>query len=119
MDILADTGVLLRFMEPSDPDRLVITDAIEAIFSRGDRIVFGPQNAAEFMSASTRPRTVRGGFGLSHAEASRRLDDLETSFPMLFDDRYAYGIWRSLITRHAVMGKQVHDARLVTASRTS
>ena len=71
MDILADTGILLRFMEPNDPLCLLVQDAVKVLRGRGDRIVFALQNAAEFWNVSTRPVTARGGMGLSRWERTR------------------------------------------------
>lgn len=113
MDILADTGILLRIMEPSDPLRPTIVAAARLIRRRGDRLVFAAQNAAEFWNVCTRPKTSRGGMGLSAPEADRRLNRLERAFGRLADVDRAYLNWRSLIRTLAVMGKQVHDARLV------
>jgi predicted nucleic acid-binding protein len=113
MDILADTGILLRFMEPSDPACQLVQNAIQLLRSRGDRVMFAPQNAAEFWNVSTRPTTARGGMGLSLPETHRRLSVIEIAFPMLFDLNSAYAIWRSLVVAYSVKGKQVHDARLV------
>ena len=119
MDILADTGILLRFMEPNDPLCLLVQDAVKVLRGRGDRIVFALQNAAEFWNVSTRPVTARGGMGLSIAETDRRLTVIETTFPTLHDLKLTFGIWRKLIVAHSVKGKQVHDARLVALMKTN
>lgn len=113
MDILADTGILLRFMEPSDPSRSMIVRAVSIIRSRSDRLIIAPQNAAEFWNVCTRPKTSRGGMGLSVKETDNRLIQIERGFPLLYDDDIAYQIWRSLVLTQVVLGKQVHDARLV------
>jgi predicted nucleic acid-binding protein len=38
---------------------------------------------------------------------------IEAAFPVLIESPAAYSNWRSLIVIHSVLGKQVHDARLV------
>jgi predicted nucleic acid-binding protein len=113
MDLLADTGILLRLLEPADPHHADCDRAVRAIHARGDRIVVAPQNIAEFWNVCTRPASARGGYGLDVAETNRRLTILEAVFAVLFEPPAVYRIWRTLIVTHAVQGKQVHDARLV------
>ncbi len=113
MDVLADSGILLRLLEPTDPLYVIIDQAVRLVHARGDRIVIAPQNVAEFWNVCTRPATARGGYGLSIAETDRRLTIIEAVFAVLSEPPGAYRLWRSLVTTHAVQGKQVHDARLV------
>ena len=113
MDVLADSGILLRLLEPTDALHAASDQAVRVLHSRGDRIVIAPQNVAEFWNVCTRPATVRGGYGLSIAEADRRLTIIEAVFAVLSEPPTAYRLWRSLVMAHAVQGKQVHDARLV------
>lgn len=119
MDILADTGILLRFMEPNDPSCQLVQDAVKVLRKRGDRIVFSLQNAAEFWNVSTRPVAARNGMGLPIAETDRRLTVIESTFPILHDSQPTFGIWRKLVVAHSVNGKQVHDARLVALMKTN
>ena len=68
---------------------------------------------AEFWNVCTRPATARGGFGLSIADADRRLRIIERLFRVLPDNPATYQAWRALVVAHALKGVQVHDARLV------
>jgi predicted nucleic acid-binding protein len=113
MDVLADSGILLRLLEPTDPLHTTIDQAVKLLHARGDRIVIALQNVAEFWDVCTRPATARGGYGLSIAETDRRLTIIEGVFAVLSEPSSAYRLWRSLVMTHAVQGKQVHDARLV------
>jgi predicted nucleic acid-binding protein len=113
MRILADTGILLRLLERTDPQHALIRQAVRALRTRGDALVTWPQNVAEFWNVSTRPATARGGFGLTVQEADRRVLIVERVCPVLPDSPSAFGLWRQLVVQHAVMGVQVHDARLV------
>jgi predicted nucleic acid-binding protein len=113
MLILIDSGILLRLLEPTDPQHPVIRQAIRTLRSRGDHLVTSPQNAAEFWNVCTRPATARGGFGLTIAEAERRLRIIERLFQVPPDHLASYALWRQLVVIHAVQGVQVHDARLV------
>ncbi len=113
MDVLADSGILLRLLDSADPLHVTIDQAVTVLHARGDRIVIAPQNVAEFWNVCTRPATARGGYGLSIAETDRRLAIIEAVFAVLSEPSTAYRLWRSLVMTHAVQGKQVHDARLV------
>jgi predicted nucleic acid-binding protein len=115
MLILADTGVLLRLLERTDPQHADIRQAMRLIRQRGDRCVTSPQNIAEFWNVCTRPAAARGGLGLSATDTETRLRLLERLVPVLLDNPSAYAHWRRLIVAHAVMGVHVHDARLVAS----
>ena len=124
MFILVDSGILLRLLEPTDPQHLAVRQAVRTLRGRGDTLITSPQNAAEFWNICTRPAAARGGFGLTVAEADRRLRIVERLFQVLPDHPAAYTLWRRLVVTYAVHGVQVHDARLVAymqgaGSRTS
>ena len=74
--------------------------------------VTSTQNIAEFWNVCTRPPTARGGLGLSVDQASKRLKLLERFITVLREPPSAYDRWKTLIVKHGVEGKQVHDARL-------
>ena len=113
MFMLADTGILLRLVARSDPQCALVRGAVRLLRQRGERLVTSPQNVAEFWNVCTRPAGARGGFGLSVADAARRLRIVERLFPILPDSPAAYALWKRLVEDHGVMGVQVHDARLV------
>ena len=113
MDVLADTGVLLRLLTPSDPDHVFARKAVTTLESNGEALVMAGQNLAEFWAVCTRPASARGGLGLSVSEVSSRLAVLEGMFGVIHETRQSYHFWRHLVTSLAVQGKQVHDARLV------
>lgn len=113
MDILCDTGILLRLFEPLEPLRPVVDQAVALLRAGGDRLVVGFQNVAEFWNVCTRPSMARGGLGLTVSQAEARLRRLEAAFHQLSEPPSVYPNWRQLVVTHAVLGKQVHDARLV------
>jgi predicted nucleic acid-binding protein len=113
MLVLVDSGILLRLLERTDPQHAAIRGAVRALRARGDTLVTAAQNAAEFWNVCTRPATARGGYGLSIADADRRLRVIERLFHVLPDSPAVYQAWRNLLVAHAVKGVQVHDARLV------
>ena len=57
---------------------------------------------------------ARGGFGLSADEAAKRLRMLERFILVLGEPESAYGRWKALVQKHKVLGRQVHDARIVS-----
>ncbi len=113
MQVLADTGILLRLLERTDPQHLAVREALRRIRNRGDTLVTAHQNRAEFWNVCTRPITARGGLGLSVTDAERRLRTAERVFPLLPDSPATYPVWRQLLFSHSIMGVQTHDARLV------
>ena len=78
MDVLVDTGVLLRLIIPSDPGHVEARRAIKLLRRRGDKLITLTQNASEFWNVCTSPVTVRGGYGLSieRLERSMKLTSL-------------------------------------------
>ena len=117
MLVLADSGVLLRLLQRTDPEHAVVRQALRILRGRGDTIVVSPQNAAEFWNVCTRPQAARGGLGLTFAETDRRLRIIERVFDVIPDSATTYALWRQLVTAHDVMGVRVHDARLVAWMR--
>jgi hypothetical protein len=84
MVYLLDTGVLLRLFDRADPNCLIIRKALWEGRRAGDQFVVSVQKIAEFRNVSTRPRSARGGYGLSISQVERRLRVLERawrSFP--------------------------------------
>ena len=112
MLVLCDSGILLRLFEPTDPRHPAVRAAVDALLARGDQLVTAPQNVAEFWNVCTRPAAARGGFGLTTADAERRLEAVEKTFALLTEPPTTYALWRTLVVTHAVQGKQVHDARI-------
>lgn len=118
MDILVDTGVLLRLLHKADPQNSPIRQTLRRLKSGGDQFVATPQNIAEFWNVCTRPSTARGGFGLSPAETERKLRLLERIIRVIPDVPAMYELWKHLVIARSVSGVQVHDARLVAAMKS-
>ena len=90
MLVLVDSGILLRLLEPSDPQHAAIRGAVRALRSRGDTLVTAAQGAAEFWNVCTRPAAARGGYGPSIADSDRRQRVVERLFHVLPDSPAAY-----------------------------
>ena len=117
MDILIDTGILLRLVIRTDPAHQEARKAVRLLKARGDNIVALTQNAAEFWNVCTRPASAKGGYGLSIEEARKKLQILERLVEFRADSMAAFQEWKRLVTAHSVSGVQVHDTRLVAAMR--
>jgi predicted nucleic acid-binding protein len=113
---LADTNVLLRFAERTQPLHPLIRRAVRTLRSGGHALRAASQNFVEFWHVATRP-VARNGLGLSLADAERLLRLVERVFVLLPDDPGVYSEWRQLVIAFGVSGAQVYDARLVATMR--
>jgi len=115
MEILVDTGVLLRLVIRTEPAHLEAREAVRTLKARGERLIALTQNAAEFWNVCTRPSTARGGYGLSIQETAKKLRLIERLIEFRPDSLAAFQEWKRLLIAHSVSGVQVHDTRLVAA----
>ena len=111
---LIDSNILIRWVQPSDPDYAVVESALDALARQGAILCYTSQNLAEFWNACTRPAD-RNGYGLSPQETDRRARLFEARLRLLPDSLSVHQEWRRLLVAHGVSGVQVHDARLVAA----
>jgi predicted nucleic acid-binding protein len=111
---LLDTGILVRIPHRTDPLNPEIRQALRRLAGSGHSFVTTRQNIAEFWNVCTRPMSARGGFGLSPDETARRLRMLERFVLVLSEPDSAYARWKALVQKHNVLGRQVHDARIVS-----
>jgi predicted nucleic acid-binding protein len=115
MDVLIDTGVLLRLVVRSDPAHTEGRTAIRTLKSRGDKLITLTQNAAEFCNVCTRPQSARGGYGLTIQDTGKKLSLVERLMEIRPESRAAFEEWKRLIIAHGVQGAKVYDARIVAA----
>jgi predicted nucleic acid-binding protein len=113
MQILVDTGVLLRAFDRSLPDQRTIFRAFRKLWSHNHDLVTTSQNIAEFWNVSTRPIQARGGFGLAVDVVAARVKLIERLGDVLPFSDSAYDEWRRLVVTHKIIGVAVHDAKLV------
>ena len=114
---LADTNILLRFVDTEAKEHELVKNAVTSSLGRGDSVVLVPQTLYEFWATSTRPLSVNG-FGWDTARARQEVEGLLENFELLSDSPDLFGTRLELVTQHGVKGKQVHDARLVAAMQT-
>ena len=113
---LVDSNILIRWVQPADPDYPIVEAALSTLVKSGAVLCYTSQNLGEFWNASTRP-VPRNGFGLSPEETDRRARLFEARLRLLADSLAVHDEWRRLLVDYDVSGVQVHDTRLVAAMR--
>jgi predicted nucleic acid-binding protein len=109
---LIDTSILARLANTADIQYPVAVHAVMELHRQGEALRVTPQNLVEFRNAATRP-VAQNGLGLTAAEATTRASIFEAAFPLLVETPDIYPAWKALVDALGVIGKQVHDARLV------
>jgi predicted nucleic acid-binding protein len=109
---LIDTSVLGRLANTADSFYAVATRAVVELHRGGEALHVTPQNLIEFRSVATRP-VAANGLGLSPEDAEAKAGAFEVAFPLLADTPAVFPAWKTLVAALCVVGKQVHDARLV------
>lgn len=112
MAYLLDTNILVRLANPADPDYTLTNRTVEVFLNRGEVLHVTPQNLLEFRAVATRPKAVNG-LGATAAEAEAHTATFEKTFPLLPDTPDIFPAWKAVVVAAGVIGKQVHDARLV------
>ncbi|MDP1796439.1 MAG: PIN domain-containing protein [Planctomycetaceae bacterium] len=112
MAYLIDTNVLVRLANSDDANHAVATHAVLELHRRGEELRLTPQVLIEFRNVATRPKEANG-LGLSVADTERLAMGFEASFPLLVETPDIYKAWKDLVRSLGIVGKQVHDARLV------
>ncbi len=112
MAYLIDTTILGRLANASDAQHAVAARAVLELHRRGEVLHITPQVMIEFRNVATRPVTVNG-LGLSTVDAEALAATFEARFPLLAETPDVYPAWKALVGALGVIGKQVHDARLV------
>jgi predicted nucleic acid-binding protein len=112
MAYLIDTTVLVRLANTGDVLHAVAARAVLELHRRGEALHITPQVMIEFRNVATRPVAANGA-GLSIADAEAHAAAFEARFPLLAETSDIYPAWKALVGALGVIGKQVHDARLV------
>ncbi len=109
---LLDTNVWLWAIEPDTPHHTLAVDALVALLGQGDEIFVTAQNLIEFWSVTSRPSEANG-FGWSPEAVRIEAERVLAQFPLLDETPSVFVHWLDLVTTHRVIGRRVHDARLV------
>ena len=112
MAYLVDTSVLCRLANAADTCHPIAVRAVLELHRRGEVLHVTAQNLIEFRNVATRS-IDKNGLGLSPADTEGKAAVFEATFPLLAEKPEIYPLWKALVSSLAVIGKQVHDARLV------
>ena len=112
MAFLLDTSVLCRLANVTDVLHSVAADAVLELHRRGEVLHITPQVMVEFRNVATRPTAING-LGLSGVDTDALAATFEARFPLLTETPDIYPTWKALVAALGVVGKQVHDARLI------
>ncbi len=113
MRFLLDTGILLRLIDESDPPHNLVESAVGKLGNQGFEVFITTQNIAEFWNVATRPK-ANNGLELPPAEVAHLFtSSIEPLVAVLPERELFHSEFRRLLVHYNVVGKQVHDARLV------
>ncbi len=112
MATLVDTSILGRLANRADVAHRLAQEAVSKLHRRGEVLHVTAQNLIEFRNFATRPTGVNG-LELGPAAAAAVAATFEAAFPLLEETPAIYPAWRTLADALGLIGKLVHDARLV------
>lgn len=113
MAYLLGTGIVLRLVDKRDAQHSLVRAAVGTLGNQQQRLFITTQNIAEFCSVATRP-VANNGLGISPADAISLLErDIEPICAILDEPSTLAAELKRLVVQYSVVGKQVHDARLV------
>jgi predicted nucleic acid-binding protein len=112
MAYLLDTNMLVRLGNTMDARHVIAEAAVFELHRRNEVLHITPQVLIEFRNVATRPTAVNG-LGLTAAAAEAKAAVFEATFPLLAETQDIFPAWKALVGAIGVVGKQVHDARLV------
>jgi predicted nucleic acid-binding protein len=114
MSYLVDTNILLRLVQKNSLMHPEVVKTVVKLKRQGEPLCIIPQNLIEFWAVATRPINSNG-LGLSTQETLQVMQKFKKTFVLLVDTPTIFSEWETLVIKYHVMGKQVHDARLVAA----
>ena len=112
MAFLLDTSILVRLANTTDPQHPVAARAVVELHRRGEVLHVTPQVLVEFRNVATRPKSANGA-GLPVVDAEAHAATFESRFPLLVETPDIFPAWKALVGALGIIGKQVHDARLL------
>src|SRR5260370_29571164 len=101
MNVLVDSNLLLREVQPGHVQHRAAVDAGNALRLRGDVLCLVAQVLYEFWAVATRPTAVNG-LGFSAAQAATELTRFKSLFQLLADSPAIFPECESLVTTYSV-----------------
>lgn len=114
MSYLLDSNILTRLTQKQSPHYPFARSAVILLHKQGEEICLVPQNFVEFWAVATRP-AINNGLGLTISETQFEIRKFKRLFTFHDDEPNIFAEWENLVATHQVLGKNVHDARLVAA----
>jgi predicted nucleic acid-binding protein len=109
-DYFVDTNILLRLADETSVFHPVVTKTITGLVANKNRLCITRQNIAEFWAVATRAKEANG-LGWSLTQAQHHLEMILETF-VFIEAKTDPTMFLEFLIRHAVQGKQVHDANL-------
>jgi predicted nucleic acid-binding protein len=114
MRILVDSNIIIRLFDQACVQHQVALEATEKLRLTKNQLCLVPQNIYEVWSVATRPANVNG-LGLSFAQVQAEVAGLRGIYDRLDETPAVFVEWEKLIALHTVVGKNVHDTRLIAS----
>jgi len=114
---LLDTNILLRMSDATSQFHLLAGQATARLFQQRHQVCITSQNIIEFWVVATRPLAVNG-LGLTVEEARIEVEQILNQFPLLEESPQIFNQWLNYVITNPVMGKRVHDTRLIAVMLT-
>jgi predicted nucleic acid-binding protein len=109
---LLDKGILLRLVNTQDARHVEVRQAVESLAGQQEELFTTTQNVGEFWNVATRP-LADNGLALPPATAVNLLETIiEPICGILVERDTLYAELKRIGGKYAVVGKQVHDARI-------
>ncbi len=118
MSVLLDTGILLRLVDEHDSQHELVEEVVGNLGNQRIDLHITSQNIAEFWNVATRPK-ASNGLEISPVVVAGLFErTIEPICSVLPERENLAAEFRQLLTKYGVVGKQVHDARLVAMMLT-
>ena len=111
--ILVDTNIMLRLLEPRQPQCTAAIDAIAHLTTNvGETFCTIPHCLHEVYHVLTREKN---GHGKAPQAAIEELNQLAGLFPIQPDTDQVFLTWLQVVAQHNVKGRLAYDAKIVAA----
>ena len=116
MATLVDTNVLLRLLQPKNPQYAIADAALTELRKQQTDLCIAPQNLVEFWVVATRP-VANNGLGMSLPRIAGEIQAMHGLFRLLEGKPGIIGAWEKLVGASVISGKLAHDAHLVATMK--
>jgi predicted nucleic acid-binding protein len=114
---LIDTNIWLRSVQRESVHHALAAEALATLIAQGNDVFITAQNVIEFWSVASRPADANG-LGWPIETIQEEVDRLQAQIPLLDETTDVFAHWMQLVSAYRVIGRRVHDARLVAVMLT-